>query len=64
MPLSDVDPSMAPPDPDVLALDTALDKLSALDPRQGRLVELRFFGGLTVEEAAEVLDIRANHGEA
>ena len=57
MPLNDVDPSMAPPDPDVLALDAALDKLSALDPRQGRLVELRFFGGLTVEEAAEVLEI-------
>ncbi len=57
VPLNDVDPSMAPPDPDVLALDAALDKLSALDPRQGRLVELRFFGGLTVEEAAEALEI-------
>jgi RNA polymerase sigma factor (TIGR02999 family) len=43
--------------PDVLALDRALEKLSQLDARQARLVELRFFGGLTVEEAATVLDI-------
>jgi RNA polymerase sigma-70 factor (ECF subfamily) len=41
----------------LLALDSALDKLTAIDPRQGRVVELRFFGGLTVEEAAEVLNV-------
>jgi RNA polymerase sigma factor (TIGR02999 family) len=57
VPLPDVHPTVDPPEPDVLALDRALEKLSALDPRQGQLVELRFFGGLTVEEAAEVLDI-------
>ena len=40
---------------DALALDDALQKLEAFDPFQGRVVELRFFGGLTVEEAAEAL---------
>ena len=40
---------------DTLALDTALTKLEALDPDQARVVELRFFGGLTVEETAEVV---------
>jgi RNA polymerase sigma factor (TIGR02999 family) len=42
---------------DVLALDTALEKLAALDPQQAKIVELRYFGGLTVEEVAEALDI-------
>ena len=42
---------------DALALDGALRKLEALDPDQGRIVELRFFGGLTVEETAEVAGI-------
>ena len=57
VPLTDFDPSIPAPQPDLLELDVALDKLSALDARQGRLVELRFFGGLTVEEAAEVLEV-------
>jgi len=39
----------------VIALDRALEGLSAIDPQQARVVELRFFGGLTVEETAEVL---------
>ena len=42
---------------DVLALDAALCELERLDPDQGRLVELRFFGGMTVEETAEVLGL-------
>ena len=42
---------------EVLALDGALRELERLDPDQGRLVELRFFGGLTVDEAAEVLGV-------
>ena len=43
-------------DPDeLLAVDEALDRLSAFDPRQARIVELRFFVGLSIEEAAEVL---------
>ena len=44
---------------DVLLLDEALARLAAVDPRQARLVELRFFGGLTVEETAAVLDMSA-----
>ena len=42
---------------DVVALDAALEKLTALEPRYGEIVELRFFGGLTVEETAAVLKI-------
>jgi RNA polymerase sigma-70 factor (ECF subfamily) len=40
---------------EVLALDEALTSLSKIDPRKGRVVELRYFGGLSVEETAEVL---------
>lgn len=40
-----------------LALDGALRFLESVDPQKGRIVELRYFGGLTVEETAEVLDI-------
>jgi hypothetical protein len=43
------------PELDLLALDEALETLSHLDPRQGRIVELRFFGGLTEDEIAEVV---------
>ena len=42
---------------DFLALDEALESLAAIDARKGRIVELRFFGGLSVEETAEVLQI-------
>jgi RNA polymerase sigma factor (TIGR02999 family) len=42
---------------DLLALDEALERLATMDPEQARLVELRFFGGLTVEETAEAMDI-------
>ena len=42
---------------DILALDEALTQLAGFDERQTRIVELRFFGGLTVEETAEVLKI-------
>ena len=42
---------------DLLALDEALERLAAMDPEQARLVELRFFGGLTVEETAEAMEI-------
>ena len=40
-----------------MALDDALTSLSAIDPRKGRIVELRYFGGLTVQETAEFLGI-------
>jgi RNA polymerase sigma factor (TIGR02999 family) len=46
----------APADVDVLALDEALTRLAALDPELARVVELRYFGGLTVEETADVLN--------
>lgn len=45
------------PDEDLLALDAALEKLAALDPLKARLVELRYFTGLTGEQAALVLGI-------
>jgi RNA polymerase sigma-70 factor, ECF subfamily len=44
-------------DEDLLAVDEALMKLTAVDPRQATIVELRFFGGLSVEEVAEVLNV-------
>ena len=44
-------------DIDLLALDEALTRLVAIDPQQSRVVELRFFGGLTMEETAEVMRI-------
>lgn len=44
-------------DGDLLALDEALGRLSTLQPRMGQVVELRFFAGLSVEEAAEVLGV-------
>jgi RNA polymerase sigma factor (TIGR02999 family) len=45
------------PRPDLLALDEALDALAAFDPRKAQVVELRYFGGLTVEETSEVLKV-------
>jgi RNA polymerase sigma-70 factor (ECF subfamily) len=46
-----------PPTVDFVTLDDALKHLETLDARQSRVVELRFFGGLTLEEAAHVLDV-------
>jgi RNA polymerase sigma factor (TIGR02999 family) len=45
------------PDLDLVALDEALDRLAARDPAQAKLVELRFFAGLTMPQAAEVLGV-------
>lgn len=45
------------PDVDLVALDGALNKLAGLDPEQSRLIELRFFGGLSIEETAVVMDV-------
>ena len=47
----------AEPGADVIALDAALTALAAFDERKSKVVELRFFGGLTVEETAEVLKV-------
>lgn len=44
---------------ELLALDEALSELARLDPRKARVVELRYFGGLSIEETADVLDISA-----
>jgi RNA polymerase sigma factor (TIGR02999 family) len=46
--------------PDLVALDDALGALAALDERKGQVVELRFFGGLSVDEAAEVLGVSSD----
>jgi RNA polymerase sigma factor (TIGR02999 family) len=42
---------------DLVALDDAMTALARLDPRKGQIIEMRFFGGLSVEETAEALDI-------
>lgn len=55
--LDDVAVVSAEPDADFIALDFALEKLAALDRRQSQVVELRFFGGLSIEEIAEVLRV-------
>ena len=45
------------PDSNLLKLDEALNQLAKIDPRQSRIVELRYFGGLTIEETAEVMSV-------
>ena len=55
--LADASPAAPTTDVDVLALDEALDALTALDDRLCRVVELKFFGGLTIEEAAAALEV-------
>ena len=44
---------------DLIALDEVLNRLAAIDPRKSKVVELRFFGGLSIEETAEALHISA-----
>ena len=55
--LSDVDAALPEDRLDLLALDEALEKLAQASPRQARIVELRFFGGLSVEETACALEL-------
>ena len=57
LPLSHADHFGEQPDVDLLALHDALNRLAEIDPQQSRIVELRFFGGLTIEETAEVMHI-------
>ena len=45
------------PDADLLRVHEALERLAAIDPQQARVVELKFFGGLTIEEAAEAMGV-------
>ncbi|SPF55587.1 RNA polymerase, sigma-24 subunit, ECF subfamily [Candidatus Sulfopaludibacter sp. SbA4] len=49
--------SVSPKIENVIAIDEALERLARIDPRQSRLIELRFFAGLSVEEAAEVMGV-------
>jgi RNA polymerase sigma factor (TIGR02999 family) len=51
------EPMAAPSSIDALALDQALDRLAAIDPQHARIVELRYFAGLTIEETSEALGI-------
>jgi len=51
----DADPQMPPED--LLALDEALDRLATVDERKVQVVQLRYFGGFTIEQAAQILDI-------
>ena len=57
--VTSLDENAVAPQPavDIVALDEALERLAAVDPQQGRVVELRFFAGLSVEETAEALGI-------
>jgi len=55
--LADADVAVKGQELDVVAVDEALQRLAALDEQQSRVVELRFFSGLTVEETAEVMGI-------
>ena len=57
VPLDGIDVAASVPDVDLLALDHALDALASWNARASRVVELRFFGGLTVAQTAEALDV-------
>jgi len=57
IPLDGVDVAASEPGADVLAIDFALDRLAVEDPRKAQVVELRFFGGLSVDETAEALGL-------
>ena len=59
VPLDEALPVVVAPDEDLVALDDALNALADVDPRKSRAIELRFFGGLSIEEAALVLEVSA-----
>ena len=59
VPLDEIDVPTSEPGADVLAVDMALEMLAVEDPRKAQVVELRFFGGLSIEETAEALGISA-----
>jgi RNA polymerase sigma-70 factor (ECF subfamily) len=59
VPLDGIDVAAASPDVDLVAIDLALEGLAAEDERKARVVELRFFGGLSIEETAEALGVSA-----
>lgn len=55
--LKDTDASVEPQDAEILDVDRALDELEQLDAQQARIIELRYFGGLSLDEVAEVLGV-------
>jgi RNA polymerase sigma-70 factor (ECF subfamily) len=57
VPLEGIDVPASEPGADLLAVDTALQMLAVEDPRKAQVVELRFFGGLSIEETADALGI-------
>ena len=58
--LDEAEQDARPIDVDIVALDDALNTLSLMDPQQGKVVELKFFGGLSIEDTAEVLGVSAS----
>jgi RNA polymerase sigma factor (TIGR02999 family) len=58
--LDDAEKDALQVDVDIVALDDALKTLSAMDPQQGKVVELKFFGGLSIEDTAEVLGVSSS----
>jgi RNA polymerase sigma factor (TIGR02999 family) len=56
LPLQDFD-AVAAEEPNYLALDAALERLGRLDPRKEQVVQLRYFGGFTIDDTARILDI-------
>lgn len=58
--LEDADPPAPERSIDLVALDEALTRLAEFSPRKGRVVEMRYFGGLSIEETAAVLDVSAD----
>ncbi len=58
--LDDAGAEPQPTDVDLIALDDALQDLAKIDPQQSRVVELRFFGGLSIEDTSEVLGISSS----
>jgi RNA polymerase sigma factor (TIGR02999 family) len=57
VPLESNVPGSGPSLTDLISVDQALERLERIDPRKVRVIELRFFAGLTVEEAAKILDV-------
>lgn len=55
--ISDADPAVAPTSDEILALDEALTRFAAEEPEAARVVELRYFAGCSIDEAAEILKI-------
>ena len=61
--VNDIEPAIAGPDFDILALNEALEKLEVEDHRRAELVKLRFFAGLTIDQAAQALGISTGTAE-